>query len=95
MSQQESTNRYRAIDDSEIEDFTSILRGQGWDPGDFRIEETVDDPRPAAVPGLVLTTATVRVTHTKTGASCQYRAGDDATAWVIEFEQDLLAGRFR
>ena len=95
MNEQQSTNSFRAIHDSEIEDFTSIVRENGCDPGDFQIEEIVDDPRPASFQGLVLTTATAIVKHKKTGASRQYRAGDDGTSWVVEFGQDLIAGRFR
>ena len=95
MKNERTTQQFLAIDESEIRDFVSVIKEQGLDPGDFRVDETVDDPRPAAIPGLIITKATVRVTHSKTGASRRYRGGDDGTAWVVEFGQDLRSGHFR
>jgi len=39
--------------------------------------------------------AQATVTRKKSGISRSYRAGDDGTAWVVDFEKDLRAGVFR
>jgi hypothetical protein len=56
--------------------------------GSTPLAEEVDEARLAAFEGLVIMIAKVTVTQKKTGASRSYPAGDDGTAWVIEFERD-------
>jgi len=85
---------FRAIHETEIEDFSAVLREQGFDPDDFELTEEVDEPR-AAIQGFVIMKAQATVTRKNRGISRSYRAGDDETMWVVDFEKDLRAGVFR
>jgi hypothetical protein len=95
MGYQTRHSNFRAIDETEIEDFHAVVKKQGLDPSAFDVAEEVEEPQPAAIQGLVFRKARVIVTRKKTGASRHYTAGDDGTGWVIDFEQDLRAGHFR
>jgi hypothetical protein len=86
---------FRAIDETESEDFNRVVKEQEYHRDDFELAEEVDEARLAAFEDLVIMIAKVTVTQKKTGASRSYPAGDDGTAWVIEFERDLQAGVFR
>lgn len=44
---------------------------------------------------LVITKAQATVTRKQSGISRGYRAGDDGTTWVVDFEKDLREGVFR
>jgi|BarGraNGADG00212_2_1021979.scaffolds.fasta_scaffold124726_2 hypothetical protein len=59
---------------------------------EFELAEEVDEPRQAAIQGLIITIALVTVTRKKNAISRSYRAGDDGTAWVADFEKELRAG---
>jgi hypothetical protein len=86
--------QFKAIDETESEDFYAVLKEQGFDPDDFEQVEQLEDPQPAWISGLVVRKACITVRQKKTGMSRRYRAGDDGTAWVVEFSQDLKAGVF-
>ena len=82
------------FDESEIEDFDRVLRESGFVPRDFEVTH-VGEPVPAPRDGLVMEMGEVTVTRKKNGISRAYPAGDDGSAWVVEFQADLRSGVFR
>src|ERR1035438_4063020 len=95
MEDRRQQREFRAIDETEISDFNVVLREQGFDRDDFELAEELDEPRRAAIEGLIITIAQVTVTRKKNAVSRSYRAGDDGIAWVADFEKELRAGVFR
>ena len=95
MNDQTRQTKFQAIDETEIEDFRTVVKAQGLHSDAYDLAEEVEETEAAATHGLVFRRARAIVTCKKIGASRYYAAGDDGTAWVIHFEQDLLAGHFR
>ncbi len=85
--------KHRLIDETELEDFKTILREHDYDEGDFEIssrEDERDRPQPGEIYPI---TGTVTVTCQKAGVSRTYTAGH-MSSWVSEFERDLREQKF-
>ena len=53
MEDRRQQREFRAIDETEISDFNVVLREQGFDRDDFELAEELDEPRRAAIEGLI------------------------------------------
>ena len=81
------------FDESEIEDFRQVAAKAGLARADFDFANRAwHVAGPFA--GLIMEHAEITVRLRKTGVERTYRAGDDCTAWVCDFESDLNAGVF-
>lgn len=78
------------IDDTELEDFRTVLKEHGYSEDDFGLSSQ-QDPLPAGTVAPVTGKVTVR--KRQTGVERTYEAGH-GTAWVTAFAQDLAANRF-
>ena len=84
--------RFVHIDESEVEDFNRALAEARRAPDDFSLSEEADDPGIEEMLGVFTPRATVTVTCKTSRLSRTY--GQYATAWLLSFENDLLAGVF-
>lgn len=80
-----------AIDDSEREDFVAVLTERGFAEEDFELS-VVKHPLPAG--SIAPVRGEVTVLYKKTGVTRRYACGH-GTAWVIEFERDVVADVYR
>lgn len=85
---------FKAIDDSEIEDFHAVLAASGLESQDFDLREKLGELCQTRS-GFVFRRAWAVITSKGTGKTRRYQAGDDATTWVVEFSEDLSAGAYR
>jgi hypothetical protein len=83
-------NHPMITDQSELDDFKAVLTKYGHSEGDFELSS---EEAPLPIGNVSPVTGSVKVKHKMTGIERTYGAGH-GTAWVVEFEKDLEAGRF-
>jgi hypothetical protein len=81
-----------AIEDIDLQDFEQVVTECRFVPGEFTLTETGEHRSPGE--SLLKFIATVTVTHRQRHISRGYSAGDNGTAWVVDFARDLHAGVF-
>ena len=80
---------YRLIRPEELAAFADALARNGWQPGDFELEEDVFDP---AIAEVEAASGEVGVRCLRTEAVAAYRIGPGLD-WIGDFVTDLRAGR--
>ncbi len=80
-----------AIGATEWEDFFAVLKKHGYWETDFELS-MVEHPLPAG--GVAPVRGEVTVCHKTSGIVRRYACGH-GTAWVVEFEGDVVAGVYR
>ncbi len=78
------------LDESEIQDFWSAIAAAGYSKDDFELSEIEENTQASGVYAL---RGKAVVRRKSTSVSCQYAAGH-ATAWVAEFDAELLGGAY-
>lgn len=81
---------FEVVCETEYEDFKKLLELSGRSVDDFELSE-IEDPMVGV--GVQPITGRVTVTHKPTGKSKTYECGN-ATAWVAQFRNDLIAGAY-
>jgi len=88
--------QFRALDDTEVSDFATILNDAGFLRDDFELNEA-DNTRSGVLGSAEVRLYSVNgvaiVTRISKGIARQYQAGYSAF-WVVDFQKDLEAGIF-
>ena len=81
---------FRAIHQTEVDDYMSSIKALGFDSDDFALTEHSTEDSASAVPAV---TGTVAVLRRSTEKSRLYATGH-GSSWPAEFHDDLLQGKF-